>query len=826
MENQRLLDEIKDSKGYEIALLTTFNYDVGFFERSILFPLFENGTRDISVFVDSKELNKGIAKVRTCDIGHKYMVYPIEMNGSFHPKVILLLGQNQAKLFVSSANLTQNGYSFNNEIYNTFIYNNEHPENLKIINDAIGFFLELQDISFLKYDNLKSKVEKYIYYNKSSSNDELFLLHNLDKSILEQLISLTEDVKSISIFTPYYDNELVALKELKNAYPNARISVYLQKNKSKFPIKLNSTKISKIKGFNKVCNNSHFYHGKVIILKGNQHSYVLYGSANCTQSALLKTKKSGGNIECDVLEVGSINEFEAFKQQFEECSSDELNCEQLEFSSEWSSNFYYKYGILKDNLELTLGFTKKEDVRIIIDEVELDYKYESGFLKASYIIDQYLPNNPFIIQIYYGSKCEEIVGWYINPVLLESNRQIEGNDDLDNYEISSSSTDKYLKDQIAILKQLSLSKEEYDREIGIIHLVEQTSSSSPEDNEDDEGIVDYIIPSADILQSYNRYIQSYKIQKKYLHWYLSSFKLFSPVAESREQSTSQPYDHATKRKATSEETKFRMFVSRRLKELFVSNLEKHVSFASYLPIVFVFINVFEKYTVIENVEGMFTSEYIAEAEYELVSRLLSFDIPDDSETKNAIVLLALQTIINNHKVAAKDYIFEIRCEELLSIIDELFEIRESYKIYLNKINERLSHYGKSYNLSKYVSYFEDRFGYLPFKNLEKLFKQYYGDKTVTELETDCLIVKAKAQSLSNHMTVSPKVIKEGINYCVHFRSPTIFKLIIEKENVRAIHNGDPATSVEYIYDTIAQNERQVIKRLSGKTEEYKKINYK
>ncbi len=541
---------------------------------------------------------------------------------------------------------------------------------------------------------------------------------------------------------------------------------------------------------------------------------------------MLKTKKSGGNIECDVLEVGSINEFEAFKQQFEECSSDELNCEQLEFSSEWSSNFYYKYGILKDNLELTLGFTKKEDVRIIIDEVELDYKYESGFLKASYIIDQYLPNNPFIIQIYYGSKCEEIVGWYINPVLLESNRQIEGNDDLDNYEISSSSTDKYLKDQIAILKQLSLSKEEYDREIGIIHLVEQTSSSSPEDNEDDEGIVDYIIPSADILQSYNRYIQSYKIQKKYLHWYLSSFKLFSPVAESREQSTSQPYDHATKRKATSEETKFRMFVSRRLKELFVSNLEKHVSFASYLPIVFVFINVFEKYTVIENVEGMFTSEYIAEAEYELVSRLLSFDIPDDSETKNAIVLLALQTIINNHKVAAKDYIFEIRCEELLSIIDELFEIRESYKIYLNKINERLSHYGKSYNLSKYVSYFEDRFGYLPFKNLEKLFKQYYGDKTVTELETDCLIVKAKAQSLSNHMTVSPKVIKEGINYCVHFRSPTIFKLIIEKENVRAIHNGDPATSVEYIYDTIAQNERQVIKRLSGKTEEYKKINYK
>ena len=114
MDYFKALDEIKKSKGYETALLTTFNFDVGFFERSIVFPLYDNGTRDISVFVDSKELNKSLSGIRACQIGEKYMVHPIEMKGAFHPKLILLLGQSSAKLFIASANLTQTGYSYNN----------------------------------------------------------------------------------------------------------------------------------------------------------------------------------------------------------------------------------------------------------------------------------------------------------------------------------------------------------------------------------------------------------------------------------------------------------------------------------------------------------------------------------------------------------------------------------------------------------------------------------------------------------------------------------------------------------------------------------------
>ena len=54
----------------------------------------------------------------------------------------------------------------------------------------------------------------------------------------------------------------------------------------------------------------HFYHGKVLRFNTNEHSYILYGSANCTQAALKKSFLESGNIECDILSIGDINEYD------------------------------------------------------------------------------------------------------------------------------------------------------------------------------------------------------------------------------------------------------------------------------------------------------------------------------------------------------------------------------------------------------------------------------------------------------------------------------------------------------------------------------------
>ena len=106
---ERILDVFSESKNYDIALMTTFNFDISFFENKILNHLYENDVKKVSLFVDSYELNKALSEIDYTSIGKKYIVNPIEMKEAFHPKLILLLGQASAKLVVASANITVSG---------------------------------------------------------------------------------------------------------------------------------------------------------------------------------------------------------------------------------------------------------------------------------------------------------------------------------------------------------------------------------------------------------------------------------------------------------------------------------------------------------------------------------------------------------------------------------------------------------------------------------------------------------------------------------------------------------------------------------------------
>ena len=108
-----ILDELAKCSGYDIALMTTFNFEIGFFERAVLNRLFAKDVKTISIFVDSDELTNALNEFDVAHsgshIGKKYMVNPVKMGGSFHPKVILLLGEKKARLFVGSANVKTSG---------------------------------------------------------------------------------------------------------------------------------------------------------------------------------------------------------------------------------------------------------------------------------------------------------------------------------------------------------------------------------------------------------------------------------------------------------------------------------------------------------------------------------------------------------------------------------------------------------------------------------------------------------------------------------------------------------------------------------------------
>ena len=76
-----IIDELARCSGYDIAIMTTFNFEIDFFERAVLNRLIAKDIKTISVFVDSDELVKALGKFdfkhNGCHMGRKYMVNPV-----------------------------------------------------------------------------------------------------------------------------------------------------------------------------------------------------------------------------------------------------------------------------------------------------------------------------------------------------------------------------------------------------------------------------------------------------------------------------------------------------------------------------------------------------------------------------------------------------------------------------------------------------------------------------------------------------------------------------------------------------------------------------
>ena len=187
MFDKRIVDEISNSKGYSIALLTTFNFEISYFERALLNALYDKNIKNVEIFVDADELEKAISESIDNNLDRKYIANPVRINSAFHPKVVLLLGEERAKLIVASANIKTSGYTLNNEVYNVFEYSKENPECLNLINDAISFFEKLNTMVYYQDTKIFNKIDDLIYRHRKSDNNDIKLIQNLESSVIDQL---------------------------------------------------------------------------------------------------------------------------------------------------------------------------------------------------------------------------------------------------------------------------------------------------------------------------------------------------------------------------------------------------------------------------------------------------------------------------------------------------------------------------------------------------------------------------------------------------------------------------------------------------------------
>lgn len=774
----RILDVFSNTKNYDIALMTTFNFDVSFFERSILNRLYENNVKKVSLFVDSYELNKALSEIDYTSIGKKYVVNPIEMNEAFHPKLILLLGQASAKLIVASANITVSGYLKNGEIFNVFEYDDKHPENLKVIGSAISFFEQLNELSFQQDKALFDEIKGLVYYGKTSENSELHLLHNLEKPILSQVEGIVENVTEIDVAVPYYDNYAFALEMLHMSFPDAKINLYLQHKKCKFPLDhKNDSFITSIFAFDKCNDSSAFYHGKVFRFTTPDATYFLYGSANCTKSALTKATKENGNVECCVLEKGTAEDFDAFFENFNTTDDIEnLQCDLLTFDSESNSNFFYRYGTLGSELVFNIGFVKKiSTVEVFYGDVKINCVYNDNDknLVVSAPADVLLATDLITLIIKYDGKQEQIKCWYTDITTLNFNRIAVASDTLplvlSNYEDDS----QFVEDYTAVITAMSFCLDDALKERLLLEKMKKNKKDVDEDDyDDDEGVISYIIPDASEIAQFKKHEHIDKYFKMpCFHSFSKLFNLHVTENKHIDADTIWHKGEVKERESRSSEYRFKNFVKARVRQMLNPEFISYVPFDHYVFCVNTILSVFDKYSLKEYVKDMFDYEYLIKTRLSFMEALLSKDIPDDitEEVKNTFLILICQMILESNKQIYRCDMDEssmvYRHKTILKELNNRFDFRNILPDYvgaaIDKINETYYLYRSYADAIKEV---DSIFGYATADELVKIIMADYGSDAAIVIDADKVIISAKTDTIKEFMIPKENTVAELKKY--------------------------------------------------------------
>jgi hypothetical protein len=168
---------------FEHALLTTYSFNLRFFEEWVLRALWAAEVRNIVVFVDPHQLGHALEDRAPSAAGRAYhVVAATTAKAAFHPKVLLVTGANGARLCVSSANLTPDGQLRNAE--SLIAFDSQLSGHLRPILDAADLFRRLSaDAPPHTAAAIQAALATLPDDDGASSGYQL--VHNLDRALLE-----------------------------------------------------------------------------------------------------------------------------------------------------------------------------------------------------------------------------------------------------------------------------------------------------------------------------------------------------------------------------------------------------------------------------------------------------------------------------------------------------------------------------------------------------------------------------------------------------------------------------------------------------------------
>lgn len=340
-----ILSDIKRMTKVRDVIVLTHNIDFIFLQTMLLGALKRCGHPSLTVFADAQCVQESFERQSLVvkDLGSRYRVIPVTMSPGFrfHPKAILVLGDENSYLYTGSGNLTFGGYRENSEIWNKFELRESVPPEFSSFKEYLSELLPFVGLSELVEKDLSDifNEERYSWLKDMPSGNGLWFQPSKLPSLLDRIASrlAEQSVKKIHVCTPFFDEKANALMRLSQRFGNPPIQLYIQSKRSTLlqtaaeNLSSNISIIS-VQAKKGVDASNRFVHAKWFGFEIGESVEVFSGSANCSNAATLFSGNKGNaelmaetSVSIDYFNNEIMNEFVLLNEKPELIDSHEID---------------------------------------------------------------------------------------------------------------------------------------------------------------------------------------------------------------------------------------------------------------------------------------------------------------------------------------------------------------------------------------------------------------------------------------------------------------------------------------------------------------------
>jgi hypothetical protein len=295
---ERWRDRVDGARLREFVV-TGYTLDLGFLERFAVPTARALGART-TVLADAGQAVHDPVDVRRAGLAYQHG--HAVCRGAFHPKLAVLLGDDDVWVAVGSGNPTASGWGHNREVWLTA--RSGLGRGPQLLHDVADWLVDLPTVvavpSWIAL-TLRGVAGRMRPTEVDEGWSQVRVVGNLRRSLLGRLP--TDAVTELRLAAPFYDPEAAAVRALVDRLKPHMVRVAVQPAFGRFEggALLRATEPAVEREF-RVLAASPALHGKVVewtTSAGAAHG--LTGSANITAAALLRSTEQGGNCELAVL---------------------------------------------------------------------------------------------------------------------------------------------------------------------------------------------------------------------------------------------------------------------------------------------------------------------------------------------------------------------------------------------------------------------------------------------------------------------------------------------------------------------------------------------